>query len=45
MALPFNEQLMLGRREWLILSDNNKPTPMSSDNKPLQDKPLQKREN
>lgn len=40
MTQPFNNQVMFGRREWAILADNNKPLPVSPDNKPLVDKPL-----
>ena len=41
MTQPFNNQVMLGRREWAILANNNTPIPVGPDNKPLVDKPLQ----
>lgn len=41
MVQSLNGQVLLGRREWLLLNDNNEPQPVGSDNKPLVDKPLQ----
>lgn len=42
MVQSLNNQVMLGKREWLILSDNNKPKPVEEDGQPLSDKPLKK---
>ena len=42
MVQSFDNQVMFGHREWAILADNNKPTPVGPDNKPLVDKPVQK---
>jgi len=40
MNHPFNNQVMLGKREWAILTENNKPYPVTHDNRPLTDEPL-----
>lgn len=40
MNQTFNNQVMFGRREWSILTDNNKPEPIEKEGRPLADKPL-----
>lgn len=42
MVQSLNNQVVLGKREWLILTDNNKPKPVGEDGQPLSDKPLKK---
>ena len=43
MVQSLNNQVVLGKREWLILTDNNKPKPVEKDGQPLSDKPLKKK--